>query len=371
MRRSAKKARASAPNPGSKASNAPRTRRLGGRELALGAVHRDTEAERRRELVEEPRERVTSGQVLLVDDPLLGLGEGVRAELAQAVDPVPAVGERCGSDERSVTLVGPILDLELEERERVHHLHPRLAGSLGKPLRGLVLRIGGEEERGVEARPATALLDRLVLGDRDGELRRREARHPVAVAAGEVVGRASHLGEIRLESRIVGAGVEGGEVPRDAGGAGRATPCAGLGRARIDPARRSLHRTVEAEELNRRRMKLRMRAMQRSAASPGKLAKLCPTPGKTSSSASPPARRYAATKRSVIGSVTFSSSSGWAIQIGGRPAASPASTTRSALARAIVASSPKNISCDSMSRSGMKSGSRGGVGSRRRSRRLR
>ena len=257
---------------------------LGGRELALGAVDRETEAERCRELVEEPRERVTSGQVLLVDDALLGLGQRVRAELAQAVHPVPAVGERSGSDERGVTLVGQVLDLELEEGECVHHLHPHLAGSLGEPLRRLVLRVGGEQERGVEARAAAALLDRLVLGDRDGQLRRCEARRPAAVAAGEVVGRAPRLGEVCLEARIVGAGVEGGEVPRDAGGAGRATRCGGLGRARI-------HHTVEREDSSRRRMKLRMRAMQRSAASPGKLAKLCPTPGKTSSSASPPARR--------------------------------------------------------------------------------
>src|SRR5207245_3011047 len=222
---------------------------------------------------------------------LLGLGEGVRAKLAQTVDPVPAVGEHLRRDECGVTFVGQVIQLELEEGERIHHLHPRLAGLVGEPLCRVVLGIGGEEEGGVEARAAAALLDRLVLGDRTGELRWREARDSPTVATAEVVGRAPRLGEVRLESWVVRAGVERGEVPRDAGGARRVSRCTGLRRALIDPARRSLHRTLDAEDFSRRRMKLRMRVMQRSAASPGKLAKLCPTPGKTSSSTSPPARR--------------------------------------------------------------------------------
>ena len=140
-----------------------------------------------------------------------------------------------------MTFVGQVLQLELEEREAVHHVHPRLAGALGEPLRGLVVRVGGEQQRRVEARPSAALLDRLVLGDRHRQLVGCEGGDAAAVPDPEVVGRPLRLAEVGLERRVVRSRVERREVPADAGGAHRST-CP--------------------------RMKRRMRAMHRSAASP-------------------------------------------------------------------------------------------------------
>ena len=166
----------------------------------LGAV--EVDRDRRRQLAEQPRPRARSGDVLLGEDLLLGLGEQVRPVPPGRAQVVRAEVERRVREQRVGALVGDRGPLELEEdragRDRgrllLDPLHERAALGVGG--------VDGEAQPGVVAGAAEVLLQ---LGD---------VLHHRGQAGGVEVGDgAARL----LDARRARLG--GGEVLVDAGGA--------------------------------------------------------------------------------------------------------------------------------------------------------
>ena len=141
---------------------------------ASWSVDRD----RRRLLLEQARPRARAGQRLLGEDPLLGLGEQVRAVAPRGAQVVAAEVQPVGGEQRLGALVVERRPLELEEDQRGLDLRAALLHALQQRA---ALGVGGgrrEVQHRVGAGAADQLLQRRELRASRRRARARRARRP-------------------------------------------------------------------------------------------------------------------------------------------------------------------------------------------------
>jgi len=119
-------------------------------ELLLLAIQLHPVTEGCRQLVEESGEGLGAREVLQLKELFLPLRESVGLEFAHALQIVAVAGEALVRGNFCEVPVGNLHDLQVEEEELPPHEVAELGGALGELLVIVVLRVGGEEEMGVE-----------------------------------------------------------------------------------------------------------------------------------------------------------------------------------------------------------------------------
>ena len=172
------------------------------------------------ELVEEAHPGAVAGDALLGVDPLLGLGEHVRAVAALGAQDVRVVRERRVGEQLLGAVVVDRDPLELEEQELGLDRRRLLARALRERAARLVGRVRGVAELGVRLGARDAERMRSDLGGRLVQPGGVELAELAAVALAERLRGGERPVEVGGEPRVVGAEVEVVEIPLDGFGAG-------------------------------------------------------------------------------------------------------------------------------------------------------
>jgi hypothetical protein len=185
-------------------------------QLVGAAVDLQPEAHPAGELVEQPREGTPPGVGGLLEQPLLGLRQQVRAiapEASQEVCPPLEAGRV--EQGRRVGIVDA-RPLEAEEQDLVLDLGGALLHALEQRAVARLAGVAGEEQPRIALGALHGLLHCLELGDRLGESAGVELRHPAAMPLGE--GFRPREGKVEVALEIVDRRVEVCEVPAHPGG---------------------------------------------------------------------------------------------------------------------------------------------------------
>jgi hypothetical protein len=170
------------------------------------------------ELVEEAGEGARAGVGRLLENPLLRFRQHVGSVAAHGREMVAPPREG-GVLQQGIDGFGVERDpFELEEQQRRPQLRRPLLHVLEQRTVTFAAGIGGEQETRVCGGLRDRVEERLVLVDRAGELPGAELRYASAVAALEGAGIGERAVEVRVDLRIVGTGVEVGQVPTDSRG---------------------------------------------------------------------------------------------------------------------------------------------------------
>ena len=180
----------------------------------------DLDAEVGDQLLEEAHPRAVAGDALLGVQPLLRLGEHVRAVAALGAQDVRVVRERRVGEQLLRAVVVDLDPLELEEQQLGLDRSPLLACALGERAARFVRGVRGVTELRVGLRARDDGVDALGLGRRLAQAGRLEPRDLAAVALAEGLRVGEGAVEVAGEARVVGARVEIVEVPLDGFGAG-------------------------------------------------------------------------------------------------------------------------------------------------------